>query len=119
MFTRSRTRPMDHIGQILNNRTRQTASALPSAEPRSQVVTLRTDTQAKQKLAAMLSQCFQSLKLYGKEPEAFEGTVAMFNLVLADYPIARSEQALVFYLKHNPEMPPPADIANIINRGNK
>lgn len=67
----------------------------------------------------MLAQCFQSLRLYGKEPEALEATVAMFQMVLADYPINRIEQGFAYYLKHNNEMPAPADIANIIARGNK
>lgn len=67
----------------------------------------------------MLFQCFHSLKLYGKEPEAFEAVVAMFNLVLADYEFPRIERAFAFYLKHNNELPTPADIANIIERGNR
>lgn len=67
----------------------------------------------------MLFQCFQSLKLYGKEPEAFESVVAMFNLVLSDYPFKEIEKAFAFYLKHNNELPTPADIANIIERGGK
>lgn len=67
----------------------------------------------------MLYQCFQSLRLYGKEPEALEGTVAMFNLVLSDYSYEKIEQAMIFYLKNHNEMPAPADIANIIERGNR
>lgn len=43
----------------------------------------------------------------------------MFNLVLADYPLQKIEEAFAFYLKSNNEMPAPADIANIIERGNK
>jgi hypothetical protein len=74
---------------------------------------------AKQELTTMVYQCFQSLKLYGKEPEAFEAVVAMMNLVLAEYPMAKIREAFAFYLKHNNELPAPADIANIIERGNK
>lgn len=82
-------------------------------------VALHQSHEAKTKLANMLYQCFQSLKLYGKEPEALESTVAMFNLVLADYPFDKIEKAFVFYLQKNSEMPAPADIANIIERGGK
>lgn len=65
----------------------------------------------------MLVQCFQALKLYGKEPEQIEGVIGMFNLVLADYPFSEIERAFRYYLRHNTEMPAPADIAIIIDRG--
>lgn len=63
----------------------------------------------------MLYQCFQSLRLYGKEPEALEGTVAMFQLVLADYSIDEIRRGFTEYLKRNSDMPAPADIVNIID----
>lgn len=66
-------------------------------------------------MAAILFQCFQALKLYGKEPEALEGTVAMFQLVLADYSIEQIRDGFAQYLKRNSEMPAPADIVNIID----
>lgn len=40
-------------------------------------------------------------------------------MVLADYPIEPIRQAFRFYLKNHNELPAPADIANIIERGNK
>ena len=67
----------------------------------------------------MLYQCFQSLKTYGKEPEAFESIIAMFNLALSDFSIDEIEKAFGFYIRHNPDMPAPADIATIIMRGNR
>ncbi len=67
----------------------------------------------------MLYQCFQTLKLYGKEPDSLESATAMFQLVLADYPFDKIKSAFAFYLGHNSEFPAPADIANIINRGMK
>lgn len=70
-------------------------------------------------LTSMLYQCFQALKLYGKEPEAFGAVVSMFNLVLSDYSFDSIKSAFAFYLKYNSELPTPADIANIIERGNK
>jgi len=67
----------------------------------------------------MLFQCFQSLKLYGKEPEAIESTVAMFQLVLADYEPSDIRKAFAVYLKRHTEMPAPADIASLIDRDGK
>ena len=67
----------------------------------------------------MLQQCFQTLRLYGKEPEALESVVAMFRLVLADYPVEKIIAGFGAWLKRSNEMPTPADIANIIERGGK
>ena len=67
----------------------------------------------------MLQQCFQTLRLYGKEPEALESVVAMFRLVLADYPVEKIIAGFVAWLKRSNEMPTPADIANVIERGGK
>jgi hypothetical protein len=75
--------------------------------------------QAKQRLAVMLAQSFQSLRTYGKEPEQIGAVISMFNMVLADYTFEQIEAAFAFYLKTSNEMPAPADIANIIERGNK
>lgn len=43
----------------------------------------------------------------------------MFIMVCSDFPIEQIESAITFYLKHNSEMPAPADIVNVILRGNK
>ena len=67
----------------------------------------------------MLFLCFQSLKLYGKEPEALEALVNIFQMVLHDYTMDQIRQAFTLHLKRSNEMPTPADIANIIERGNK
>lgn len=67
----------------------------------------------------MLQQCFQTLRLYGKEPEVLESVVAMFRLVLADYPVEKIIAGFGAWLKRSNEMPTPADIANIIDRGGK
>ncbi len=67
----------------------------------------------------MLFQCFQALKLYGKEPESFDSVVAMHLFVLSDYPFEKIKEAFAFYLRHNNELPSPGDIANIIERGGK
>lgn len=91
----------------------------PSSAPQSQAVTLMSDPAGRKELATILFQCFQALKLYGKEPEALEAVVAMHQMVLADYPFGKIRDAFAFYLRTNTELPAPADIANIIERGNK
>jgi hypothetical protein len=70
-------------------------------------------------LSNMLFQCFDALKVYGKEPEQMKGVNAMFQLALAEYPIGKIREAFAFYLKHNNELPAAGDIAHIIMRGNK
>lgn len=108
----------NHI-QAFNSPTKQTEQKqLSIAQPKQVALPLMKDHEAKKALSVMLYQCFQTLKLYGKEPEALESCVAMFNMVLADYSYDEIKSAMQFYLKHNNEMPAPADIANIIERGN-
>ena len=108
---------MEQISKVLN-RSRN-APKPQSDDPQLPEVTLGQSQEAKQALATMLYQCFQTLKLYGKEPEALEATVNLFQIVLADYTMRQIEDALRFYLRHHNEMPAPADIAQIIDRGNK
>jgi hypothetical protein len=62
---------------------------------------------------------YDGLKVYGKEPEQLSNAEKLFQMVLSDYDIASIEKAVRFYMRHNSEFPAPADIANIIERGNK
>ena len=67
----------------------------------------------------MILWCYDSLKVYGKEPEQLDHLNKMFHFVLADYTLDQIKDAFKFYLKRYNEMPAPADIANIIERGGK
>lgn len=68
----------------------------------------------------ILTRCFQSQRLYGKQPEDLAGAMQVFNLVLADYCYEQIEQAFKVYLMRHDEMPTPADIAKLIrNKGRK
>lgn len=87
--------------------------------PTPSAMALMQDSKGRQELTNLVFQCFQGLKTYGKEPEQLESVNGMFQLVLADYPIEKIRQAFAFYLRRNSEMPAPADIAQIIDRGNK
>jgi hypothetical protein len=63
----------------------------------------------------MLFQCFNALKVYGKEPEQMTDTVALFQRVLGPYPFPAIQRAFDAYLSRNTSMPAPADIVNIID----
>ncbi len=80
---------------------------------------LRDDREAQGTLAAMLMQCFDGLKLYGKEPEQIENAVKLFRMVLADFPSDKIQSAFVTHLQRSSEMPTPSDIVQLIKRGNK
>ena len=100
--------------------TKAKEHAPPSSNPPSNsAMALMNDSQGRKELSGILAQCFDGLKVYGKEPEQMRSTNAMFQLVLADYAIDKIREAFIFYLKFNSEMPAPADIAQIIERGNK
>lgn len=62
---------------------------------------------------------FDTLKVYGKTPDQMESVTKMFRFVLADYTYEQIRGALAYYAKHYTEMPTPADIATIIERGDK
>ena len=109
---------MEQIGAALD-RANRSVQKPQSGERQLPVVTLGRSPQAKQELATMLFQCFQSLKLYGREPEALEALVSMFQMVLHDYNMDQIRQAFALHLKRSNEMPTPADIAGIIDRGGK
>jgi len=65
-------------------------------------------------LKAMIEHCFESQKVYGKEPEQIAATVKMFQLVLGEYSYEKVRAAFIYYLKRNSEMPAPADICKLI-----
>lgn len=92
---------------------------LHSSNQQSNSVTLVNDPEGRQELTNFLFQCFDALKVYGKEPGQMKAVNAMFQLVLSEYPIDKIRDAFAFYLKHNSDLPAPADIATIIERGNK
>lgn len=80
---------------------------------------MKDDQKGKARVGEALSMFYDGLKVYGKDPESLENTTKLFYFVLADYPVQKIIDAFAYYLKHNSEMPAPADIATIIERGNK
>jgi hypothetical protein len=80
---------------------------------------MKKDPQGKARVGEALALFFDGLKVYGKDPDSLENATKLFHFVLADYPVDKIIDAFSYYLKHNTEFPAPADIANIIERGNK
>ena len=89
-------------------------NAVVTPQSQAQMV-LRDDDAGKRKLAAMLHKCFDTLKLYGREPESLDAVQSMFAFVLGCYPIALIEKGFCEYIGRNDEMPTPANIRNIID----
>lgn len=58
--------------------------------------------------------CFDTLKVYGKEPEQLDNLGNMFQFMLGGYTYAKIEWAMREYLKRNNQLPAPSDIINII-----
>jgi hypothetical protein len=63
----------------------------------------------------MVSQCFDSLNIYGKEPEQLENMILMFTHAFQEYEIHEIKRAFVDWVKTNAEMPTPAGIIEIIH----
>lgn len=89
-------------------------NGLSSRRPSTADTLLRDDAAGQGKLAAMLFQCFNTLKTYGKDPEQMRDTVALFQQVLGRFTTSQVALAFSKYLERNSEMPAPADIVNII-----
>jgi hypothetical protein len=70
-------------------------------------------------MSVALYHCFQGLNVYGKDAEAMESVVYLFNMVLSDYTWPEIETAFRYYWKNFKGLPEPADIANIIERKGK
>lgn len=99
---------------------------LPSERPQhsqlskqNKALCLRDDPAGRQGLSDALSQCFDALALWGKQPESLPNTIKTFYMVLEDCPTDKIIQAFKFYLRHNEDFPTPAAIYKIIQRGNK
>jgi len=88
---------------------RQNATSLPVAQ----------DLDGQNQMAEILTQCFQALNLYGKEPEQLAAAIPLFQMVLSDYSIDQIRAAFIRWLKTNSTFPAPADIANLIERNGK
>lgn len=82
-------------------------------------LSLRDDPNSKTRLNEALLMAFDALKTYGKEPEQLDSVKKLMHFALADYPWQKIQDALAFYFRHNTEFPAPADLVQIIERGNK
>ena len=79
---------------------------------------LRPDTE-KVQIADLITQCFDVLKVYGKEPEQIKNTIKVFILALAGFSMEQINAAFISHLSRSSEMPTPADIVQIIKREGK
>jgi hypothetical protein len=76
---------------------------------------LSEDIEGQKSLVVMLSNCFDALKSYGKEPEQLEGIVRLFKVVLGRYTWESIESAFLSHLSSSEDMPTPANIVAFID----
>lgn len=111
---------MKHISEVIPDLQKLREPERQSLEVlKAQTPALREDRDGKKHLAVLIAQCFDTLRLYGKEPEQLESVNSIFQIVLADYPLEKISNAFAAYLKRNNEFPAPADIVQIIERDGK
>lgn len=70
--------------------------------------------QSQKHLISFVTQCFLSLKTYGKAEEALEASINMHLLCLEDYSYNVVKWAFLEHIKTSNEAPTPADIIKII-----
>lgn len=80
---------------------------------------MRQDPQGKARVGEAVVLFYDALKTYGKQPEQMESVTKLFMFALADYPVQKIIDAMSFYVRHYTDFPAPADIVQIIERGNK
>ena len=109
---------MEQIGKLINlqrptestqSLTRRSETSLPVSQ----------DLHGQGQMAEILTQCFQALNLYGKEPEQLAAAIPLFQMVLGDYPIGQIKSAFITWLRTNDTFPAPANIVSLIRRGGK
>lgn len=94
------------------------ASQTAPAVLRSQglALTLTNDREGRKQLAEIVAQCFDGLKLYGREPEQLANAVKLFDLALGAFSVEQVRAGFVAHLQRSSEMPTPADIVGYIRR---
>lgn len=114
---------MQKLGQAAQEAVKQieskTASTEISQKSSTSLPALKDDQASRTRLTEVIEMAYNGLKVYGKEPEQLSDARKLFGFVLADYNIQQVREAFAYYFKHYSEFPAPADIANIIERGNK
>ena len=80
---------------------------------------LSKSPEIKKRLSESLVLFHDALKTYGKQPDQLEAVTKLFIFALADYTEKQIVDAMVYYTKNYSDFPAPADIVQIIERGNK
>lgn len=80
---------------------------------------IKDDQEARKRLTEVIEMAYNGLKVYGKEPEQLSDARKLFQFALADFNIQQIREAFAYYFKNYSEFPAPADIVQIIVRGNK
>ena len=80
---------------------------------------MKADPQGKKRIGEAVILFHDALKTYGKQPEQMESVTKLFMFALADYPTQKIIDAMSYYVRNYTDFPAPADIVQIIERGNK
>ena len=111
---------MEKITSIVTRLQQKPTDLQRSSPTQSGTLTpVSQDSGGQRQMAEILTQCFQALNLYGKEPEQLAAAIPLFQMVLSEYPIGRIRTAFVQWLQTNNTFPAPADIASLIKRNGK
>jgi hypothetical protein len=80
---------------------------------------MKADPAGKKRIGEAIVLFHDALKTYGKQPEQMESVTKLFMFALADYPTEKIIDAMAYYVRNYTDFPAPADIVQIIERGNK
>ena len=100
----------------INQLKQEQQLSAPSAQ---QSLMMRNDEHGKKRVGEAVTLFFDALAGYGKQPAQMEAVTKLFMFALSDYPTEKIISAMAFYVRNYSKFPAPADIVQIIERGNK
>jgi hypothetical protein len=75
---------------------------------------IQQDIESQKKLGLLIMDCFNTLNMYGKQPEQIESYNRIFQAMLGEYKFMVIKDAFFKYMKTNTTLPTPADIIKLI-----
>jgi hypothetical protein len=87
---------------------------LIKSEKKEGGILIKDCEKSQDQLATFVTQCFLSLKTYGKGADSLEASINLHLMCLEDYPFAKVKGAFMQHIRASNEAPTPADIIKII-----
>lgn len=82
----------------------------PTGTPPWKLIQIQQSDQAIETLTQLLGSAYAVQRTFGEKAESFELRDAIFQQMLAEYPLWRVEKAFFDFMRSHPDLPTPSDI---------